>query len=127
MIKLYHYSNKNFKRFIDPEFFGLNSYSQNSARVSGVKRVYFYSDITARVEYRFLGSKYLYISAISKNDLYNIDSDILKLAGNGKDIYTEVKKQGYRGVISGNITVLFYLAKINRQVTLTKQKGRDYN
>jgi len=47
-LTLYHYSNKNFTGNISPAFFGDNSYSLNSASVSGTKRAFFYLEAGAR-------------------------------------------------------------------------------
>ncbi len=44
MIKLYHYSNNDFKGYIKPSFFGLNSYTNNSKKISGFKRIFFLFD-----------------------------------------------------------------------------------
>ena len=121
MIKLYHYSNKNFKGKIDPLYFGSNSYSRNSCRVSGVKRVYFYLDRSSR-EYYFNGCKYLYIAEVKGGLLYDINIDPLQLAGVGRDIFAEAKKRGYIGIIGNNgfgCAVIFKALKIKFQEVLT--------
>jgi len=119
MIKLYHFSNKDFRGYIKPGFFGANSYSRNSERLSGVKRIYFYIDRAGRECY-FNGARFCYIAEIKGAILYNLDKDPLKLAGRVKDIYSAVKSRDYRGIISGNIAVLFYRAKIKEVKTLTE-------
>jgi len=119
MIKLYHYSNKDFKGYIKPSFFGLNNYSRNSERLSGVERSYYYTNQAGR-EYYFNRANYCYIAEIKEGLLYNLDKDPLKLAGRVKDIYSAVKSRDYKGIISGNIAVLFYWAKIKQRKTLTE-------
>ena len=121
MIKIYHYSNSDFKGYIDPGFFGANSYTRNSGRISGVKRVYFYLDKNNK-EYYFNGCQFLYITEIDKNKLYDIGKDILKLAGRN-DILRAIKNKGYIGIIGNNgfnCICLFKAVKIIKRLTLTK-------
>jgi len=40
MIKLYHYSQEDFKGYVKPAFFGLNNYSKNSQRARAIPSVY---------------------------------------------------------------------------------------
>jgi hypothetical protein len=122
VIKLYHYSSKDFKGYIKPGFFGENNYSNNSNKISGIKRSYFYLDKTGR-EFYFNGVEFLYIAEIKESLLYNLSKDELKLAGRYNDIYKELKKRGYKGVIGNNgyiCGVLFYPIKIKRQERLTR-------
>jgi hypothetical protein len=121
-IKLYHYSQEDFKGHIEPRFFGLNNYSRNSERLSGVKRAYFYLNRAGR-EYYFNGAKYCYIAEVKPSRLYDINKDPLKLAGRGKDIFAEVKKRGYIGLIGNNgfrAGAVFYPIKINKRLLLTR-------
>lgn len=114
IIKLFHYSNTDFKGKISPRFFGDNCYSRHSSRISGVKRSYFYLDGVTK-EGIFTGSRFLYLAEIKKSELYNLNIDNLKLAGKSKDIFSAVKRLGYRGLIGNNgqdIAVLFYPIKI---------------
>ena len=118
MIKLYHYSNRDFTGFIKPDFFGLNDYSRNSKRISQVKRSYFYIDPANR-EFYFSNNKYIYITEIIESKLYNIDIDPAKLIKPGKDIYYEVKKRGYMGLLGNNgfnCGILFYPARIKTRL-----------
>jgi hypothetical protein len=123
MIKLYHYSSQDFKGYIEPGFFGANSYSNNSARLSGVKRSYFYLDRAGR-EYYFEGARYCYIAEIKESRLYNLNIDPLKLAGrNIRDIFAYIKRLGYKGLIGSNgykDGVIFYPIKIKQRKTLTE-------
>lgn len=123
MIKLYHYSHKDFKGYIKPSFFGLNNYSQHSARLSGVKRSYFYLARDSK-EYYFNGAIYCYIAEIKESRLYNLNTDPFNFAKRQyKDIFREIKKRGYSGLIGNNgfkAAVLFYPIKIKRQEVLTK-------
>jgi len=124
-MRLYHYSNKNFNGYIKPSFFGLNSYSNNSERVSGVKRSYFYLKPGSK-EYYFNGARFLYIAELKETRLYNLNKDILNIVKNLKnsqDIHTEVKKRGYRGLIGSNgykCGVLFYPIKIKDRKDLAR-------
>lgn len=115
-INLYHYSNQNFSGYIRPEFFGYNSFTNNSQKISGVKRIFFYTD-KDRKEFFFNGCRYLYLAKIEKNKLYNLDIDILKVLTNKriKDIYIYIKKLGYKGILSGNIAVLYSKIKITQK------------
>ena len=123
MIKLYHYSNADFNGYIKPKFFGNNSYSYNSARLSGIKRSYFYIEANKKESY-FNGSKFLYIAKIKENQLYNLNTDIkeiVKRLKNTQDIYTEVKKKGYIGLIGNNglpCVVLFKAVRISQKARL---------
>jgi hypothetical protein len=123
-ILLYHYSNKDFTGSISPAFFGDNSYSLNSAGVSGTKRAFFYLEAGAR-EYYLDGARFLYTAEIERARLYDIDKDtrriIPKLAG--RDIYAVLKAKGYAGAIGNNghaCAVLFRPIKIKTRETLTK-------
>lgn len=123
MIKLYHYSNKEFEGYIKPGYFGANSYSKNSERVSGVKRSYFYLSRAGR-EIHLEGSRFLYIAEIRAGRLYDLSKDKLRLAGlkRIKDIFTYIKRLGYRGLIGSNgyiCGVLFYPIKIKSRERLT--------
>ncbi len=125
MIKLYHYSNNDFKGYIKPSFFGLNSYTNNSKKISGFKRIFFYLTDNPQ-EYIFKGSKYLYTALIDKDKIYDIIEDKLKLQDvclNFTDILTKVKLLGYKGILGTvnskyNIISLFYDIKIIEKITL---------
>lgn len=128
MIKLYHYSNKDFNGYISPSFFGENNFSNNSKRLSRIKRSYFYLDKNKKEVY-FNNAKYLYITAINKIKLYNLNNDkknIVKKLKNTQDIYQEIKKRGYSGLIGSNglpCVVLFKPIKIIKKITLTKHRN----
>lgn len=114
MIKLYHYSDIDFKGYIKPDFFGSNSYTGNSRRISEVKRAYFYLGPNRR-EYYLNGAKYLYIAKIKNFDkLYNIFS--YKIKCNYQDIYEQAKKQGYKGIYDKSQVILFEAVKIIKKV-----------
>ena len=125
MIKIYHYSDKDFKRYLRPDFFGDNNYSGNSARLSQVKRIYFYQNRQGR-EYQFNSAKYLYIALVDKSRVYDLSRDnkgIVKNLKAGQDIYSEVKKAGYIGLAGNNgfkCITIFKPVKILKRLTLTK-------
>ena len=122
---IYHYSDKNFSGYVNPDFFGSNSYSNNSARLSGIKRSYFYANKDNK-EYYFNGCQFLYIAEVNKERLYNLNEDkesIVKNLRNTQDIYTEVKKRGYIGLIGDNgypCAVLFKTVRIHKKEVLQK-------
>jgi hypothetical protein len=106
MLTLYHYSNKDFKGYIKPSFFGANNYTNNSARLSGVNRSFFY--ITKGKEHFFEGVKFCYIAEIEKHKIYDIIKDPKKLIkfslekGLQNDIFSICKNLGYAGVKGNN-------------------------
>jgi hypothetical protein len=108
MIKIYHYSNQDFKGYIKPRFFGGNLYTSYSAKISKIKRSYFYSDISSfSIETRFLSNRFIYHSKINEKYLYN-----LTVEEKQNDIYAWAKRNKYIGIKKDNIVVLFYPAKI---------------
>jgi hypothetical protein len=126
MIKLYHYSQADFTGHIKPSFFGSNNYTNESRDISQVKRAFFYADDKSR-EYFFNGSRFVYIAEINEKKVYDIVKDVLGLENlcynNLKDIYTEIKRRGYRGVKGNNgfdCICLFYPVKAIDKITLTK-------
>jgi len=103
---------------IKPDFFGTNSYSNTSAKISGVLRSYFYLDKKG-IERKLEDAKFLYTCVIEdEKNLYNIDLDNLKIVKGlqaGQDIYKVLKDKGYLGAIGNNdykCAVLFYAKKI---------------
>lgn len=126
MIKLYHYSDKDFRGYIKPKFFGENSYSKNSLKNSGVDLSYFYLSQKGR-EIFFVSSKFLYTAEISRKKLYDLIKDKLKLEdycyNRNKDIFTEIKKRGFSGIIGNNgfkAVVLFYPVKIKEKFSIDR-------
>ena len=101
-IKIYHYSNQDFKGYIKPGYFGLNHYSRESVKESGLNRAFFY--IGKGKEDFLSGAKFLYIAEIESAKIYDFDRDIKDFKNSGKnfnEILLYVKKLGYFG-ISGN-------------------------
>lgn len=97
-IKLYHYSNIPRLKKISPKYFGKNSYTDNSGKLSQVKRSYFY--ITAEAEISLKACQYCYTATINKKSLYDIEADILSLKnGNFDGILRQVKALHYKGII----------------------------
>jgi len=123
---IYHYSNKDFKGYIKPSFFGANVYSKNSERLSGVNRAYFYLD-NKNKEYYFEGVKFCYVAEVNKKMLYDLNKDcknIVKNLRNSQDIHKEVKKRGYIGLIGSNgfkCAVLFNNVKIIKRKVLQSE------
>lgn len=126
MIKLYHYSNKNFKGYVSPNFLGLNTYTSNDKNISGLARAFYYTR-PGTVEYLLRGSKYLYITEVEPSRIYDITKDkrgYLQRTGQDIDKTLRLIKRNYKGVIYslGNYEVvnLFSRAKIKQRKTLTK-------
>lgn len=125
-IKLYHFSNGDFKGYIRPDFFGLNSYTDFSNKLSGVKRSYFYLE-PIPFERQLEGRKFLYITEVNKNKIYDIAKDDLKLLNRYKTIYRffqKIKSLGYIGILGHTaykfeVISLFKAIKIKDRKTLT--------
>lgn len=121
MIKLYHYSNKDFKGYINPSYFGINNYTNNSAKISNVKRCYFYINKKEK-EFFFYGTEFCYIAEIKEEVLYNLNEDSLNIVKNLKydeDIHIELIRRGFKGLIGDNgfkCAVLFYPVKIKERL-----------
>jgi hypothetical protein len=126
MIKLYHYSNQDFKGYIKPEFLGANTYSRNDKNISGLARAFYY--IKAEPGEDLLrGSKYLYITEVKPGEVYNITQDkaeYINRAGRDIDKALRLIKRNYKGVIyslgSYKVVNLFCPAKIKQRKTLTE-------
>jgi hypothetical protein len=124
-IKLYHYSNKNFEGYIKPSFFGYNNYSNNSKRISLVKRTFFYLSKNEKEDF-FNIADYCYIAKINKNCLYDIEVDknnILPFL-EGQDVYAVLKAKGYKGIRGNNgcdIICLFDDVKIDKKISLRSE------
>jgi hypothetical protein len=124
-IKLYHYSNVDFKGYIKPDFFGNNSYTDNSKNLSNVKRSFFYTQLNNK-EYFFNGARFLYIADIDKNKIYNITEDKLNLYSLNLSIsefLKKIKNKGYKGFFDNKglkIVCIFKPIKIKSKRILTK-------
>ena len=102
-LKLYHYSNQDFKGKIEPSFFGLNSYSKSSYRDSDIDRSFFY--IGKGKEYFLNGTKFCYIVEIEQSKIYDLTKDIKNfktICKDFTDILSTVKKLGYYGIKGNN-------------------------
>jgi len=113
-IKLYHYTNKPDIEKISPSFFGNNSYTGVSNRISSFKRTYFYDKPDP--ETLLKNSRYCYTAKIKYNEVYNIIEDKLSL-NNSQYTFTEIlwklKKLKYKGIFGNvnnqyNVICLFY-------------------
>ena len=117
-IKLYHYTNKPDIEKISPSFFGNNSYTGVSNRISSFKRSYFYDKPDPEILLK--NSRYCYTAKIKANELYNLTDDILSL-NKGQYNFTEIlwklKKLKYKGIVGSvnekyNVICLFYDVKV---------------
>jgi hypothetical protein len=73
---LYHFSNKNFE-VLKPDFFGENSFTKNDAKFS-CKRFFCYAE-KMPAEKCFSFSNFRYTLQIDEKNIYNLETDILKL------------------------------------------------
>jgi hypothetical protein len=126
MITLYHYSQADFTGYIKPSFFGSNNYTNESRRLSQVNRIYFYPDINSR-EYFFNGSRFLYISEVNENKIYDLKADILHCVGKFNTVTEFIYYITGRGFIGfkdfngrQNVICLFKAVKVIDKITLTK-------
>ena len=122
-LKLYHYSQVDFKGLIRPGFFGKNCYTRNSERESGLNRTFFY--LGKGKEYFLNGSKFCYIAEIEKFKLYDLIKDEKKLLEKWTfdKVLGYIKNLGYWGVIGNNcfnVVCLFRAIKYIDKRTLTK-------
>jgi hypothetical protein len=122
-IKLYHYSNVDFKGCIKPSFFGANSYTQHSRRESLLLRSFFY--IGKGKEWFLNGAKYLYTAELEPDKIYdlNIDPKELKDKYTFSEILRRVKSFGYYGIKGNNgfdVVCLFKAIKYIDKQTLTR-------
>ncbi len=125
MLKLYHYSNKNFKGFIKPGYYGENNYTRNDKNITGLKRAFYYIR-PGEVEYLLRSSNYLYITEVKPGDIYDLTEDkmgyLIKSRGD-IDKALRIIKRKYKGVIYNlgyKVVNLFYPAKIKQRKALTK-------
>ena len=120
-INLYHYSNKDIKGFLSPDYFGDNTYTNYSRDISSSKRLYFYL-YPDESEYFFWGAKYKYTCRINKTKLYDLNNDKLKLLKYSLDkIILKIKRLGYIGFIGNNgfkIACLFNNIRIIKKEVL---------
>jgi hypothetical protein len=101
-IKILHYSNQDFKGYIKPGYFGLNHYSRESVKESGLNRAFFY--IGKGKEDFLSGAKFCYIAEIEPGKIYDFEKDPKNYKNSGlnfDNILKAVKNLGYLG-ISGN-------------------------
>lgn len=123
-IDLYHYSNKNITGKLSPDFFGDNSYTAVSNRLSPVKRLYFYID-PKDVEISLKSCRYIYKSKIAINKLYNIIDDKLSL-GIGdlsfNEILRKVKALKYSGIY-GNVNGKYKIVFLFNSIKAEKIRG----
>jgi hypothetical protein len=124
-IKLYHFSNSDFKNKISVNFYGQNYFTSNDFKITEVKRAFYYLE-PRELEHRFIGCRYLYITEILKSRVYDLRADLrgYKLRYNTITRLLRAIKQNYNGVIyeAGGVVIvnLFYDVKIKDKVTLTK-------
>jgi hypothetical protein len=121
-LTLYHYSDKDFKGNISSAFLGYNSFTDNSANLSNIKRSFFYLKAKER-EYFFNGAKFLYTAEVSKDKLYNLDNDNLKLyeLQSAHELIKRIKDKGFKGFYSNNglgVVCLFKAVKIKNKIAL---------
>jgi len=124
-IKLYHYSNTDFKEYIKTSFYGQNYFTSNDLKATEVKRAFFYLELNP-LERRFSGCRYLYIAEILKSRIYDLRADLRGYKSRYNTITRLLRaiKQNYNGIIyeAGGVVIvnLFYDIKIKDKITLTR-------
>jgi hypothetical protein len=100
-MKIYHYSNQDFKGYIDPGYFGRNGYTRESTRESDLSRSFYY--IGRGREVFLSGARFCYIAEIEPGRIYDLEKDPANLKANldFNGILHRVKFLGFWG-ISGN-------------------------
>lgn len=117
---LKHFSNDKLKT-INPANFGKNYFTKNDAKISKLPRSFFYVD-NSEFEQILSSNKYLHITKIANNKVYNLteNKDNLQLSNIDK-ILRKLKSKGYRGVVytinNLQIANIFYPIKVNKVLT----------
>ena len=124
-IKLYHYSNEDIKKSINPIYYGSGAYTSNDVKCTSVKRCFYYLK-PIPYEHFFKTVQYLYVTEIQKSRLYDLSEDYRGYIIKDKTI-TEILnkiKQKYEGVIyklgNYNVVNLFYSKKFIHCYNLKK-------
>ena len=121
MIRLYHYSQADFKDKIKVKFYGFNYFTTNDKNLTDIKRAFYYTK--PEPEHLLKGSKFLYIVDYPKFRLYDITKD-LKGYLKDKTISKALSqiKQKYNGVIyrigKNEIVNLFYDTRYTKREIL---------
>lgn len=116
-MRLYHFTDRDIKGKISPQYFGTNCYTNRDRIVSNIKRVFFFTETTAP-EYRFKTCQYKYIVNIKDKSIYNLAEDRLGLIKKYRDIdklLHKIKSLGYKGALYNvgyDIVILFNSVKI---------------
>jgi predicted nucleic acid-binding Zn finger protein len=103
MLKLYHFSNSDFKRYIKTSFLGKNDYSKQSVRESDINRSFFY--LGKGREYFLQGARFCYTAIIEQSKIYDLIKDkknLKTICLNFSDILKNVKNLGYYGIKGNN-------------------------
>ena len=99
-ITLYHYTDIKDIKKIDTSFFGSHYFTDNDAKISGVKRAFYYTEKTP-FEYFFTSCRYCYITEVNAKGVYDLKTDKKKL----------LKKFRFSGVDNVNISALLRYLK----------------
>ena len=75
-MKLYHFSQKDFK-VLKPDFFGQNAFTKNDAKFPCPR--FFCYDTAKPIEHCFKASNFRYTIRIKDKHIYNLDNDVLGL------------------------------------------------
>lgn len=120
-MKLYHYSNTDNIKELNPKLLGANSYTSRDYSYCSLPRVYFY--VKPKPELCLIGSKYLYLAEINDVQLYDGIKDPLNVFA-GYDLnkqLRQIKALGYRGLIfrtyNCNAVISFYKIKVKKNLT----------
>ena len=128
-IKLYHYSEIDIPDKIKVKTFGKNYFTKNDISACNIKRSFYYIG-KPKIEQFFKYSKYLYITEVNKNRLYNLDIDKGKLKNKFTrknldivdipKIVSYIKKRYIGAIYNKNVVSVFkdlsYKKKITRGI-----------
>lgn len=118
---IYHYTNKDNLKEVNPLYFGNNCYTLNDKKIP-INRAFFYTE--PKPEKYLKNSKCLYLCQIDNKCLYDlrIDNDNLKQKFLSiEDLLNKIIGLGYKGIIYNvgfDIVSLFETIPINKKINL---------
>jgi len=74
-MRLYHFSDKNNLKSLDPNEFGKNSFTKSDRKISDVPRVFFYTDPSQKESFFKTPSIFLYSTEVNKDLIYDLSED----------------------------------------------------
>lgn len=74
-MRLYHFSDKNNLKSLNPNEFGKNSFTKSDFKVSDVPRVFFYTDPSEKESFFKTPSVFLYSAEVNEDLIYDLSED----------------------------------------------------